>query len=97
MSALSYPSAIGSVYKGAPNYNEAYLPGAVVKGPAFALSKPALGSVVKGFYMTKDDNGIPKLGRMPPPSHLNLHPSNAAKACIVHTQTSPNNLRHHLH
>jgi hypothetical protein len=88
--------AFGSVYKGAPNWRDELLPGAVVKGPANFTSAPALGSVVKGGHT--DANGTPiHLGRMPPPSPLNLHPSNAAKACILHAQTSPNNLRHHLH
>jgi hypothetical protein len=104
MSALSFPSqpqarayAFGSVYKGAPNYNEAILPGAVVKGPAFALSAPALGSVVKGRYLTKDDNGIPMLGRMPPPSPLNLHPLKRSQSLHRPCPNLPNNLRHHLH
>ncbi len=102
MSALSFspqPQAkaysFGSVRKGAPDWRDQLFPGAVVKGPANFMSVPGLGSVVKGGYT--DENGTPiHLGRMPPPSPLNLHPSNAAKACIVHNQTSPNNFHHHL-
>ncbi len=82
--------SFGSVRKGPSTSRDELLPGAVVKGPAKFMSAPALGSVVKAYT---DENGKPiHLGRMPPPSPLNLHPSNAAKACIVYTQTSPNNL-----
>ena len=74
MSALSFSSqpipqakayAYGSVYKGAPNWRDELLPGAVVKGPANFTSAPALGSVVKGGYT--DENGTPiHLGRIAP-------------------------------
>ena len=81
MSALSFssqPYGYGAHVKKSQSSGE-LLPGAHVKVKGGFLSEPVFG-----------EKSITKhVGRMPPPSPLNLHPSYAAKARIIPAQTSP--------
>ena len=84
MNALSFSSqpeakaiAYGSVYKGTYDFSVPLLPGAVVKG-SYPVGT-SFGSVVPyGIY---GEGGLPMhRGRTPPPSPLNLQPSNRSQS-----------------